>query len=234
MRSSAHRRDTSRSPSGRIVGDLPSELEVTFDQPETTRAFAALVRRHGYQARAGSRPTDVIVFIPPLTAEERRRFGVDSERGLVARLRKQAVEETNAHAREYVARRPGDPRAYRFRALSLEAARAHARKHLGAGATVEQSSSRSRDPGSRPPPSGVRLRQRRPAMHAGAALVRSVRAEGPHWERATIEDVDGMNRDARFAGFREIKGAYHAVWRVGSLYFAQPAVGRLHPSNFHS
>lgn len=91
-----------------------------------------------------------------------------------------------------------------------------------------------RDPGSRPPESGVRTRQRRPLMHGGDALVRSVRAEGPHWERATIDDVDGMNRDARFAGFREIKGDYHAVWRVGSLYFAQRAVGPLDPSRFHS
>ena len=120
----------------RTVGDV-SEIEVTYKYPETAAVFMEVLRGVGLNSRL-SGPTSVVVWVPPLTAEERRQFDARDEDELIKRLSAEAQSiSAQRRAREYVARRPGDNQRYRFRAPSLEVAREHARRHLGPSATAE-------------------------------------------------------------------------------------------------
>lgn len=87
-----------------------------------------------------------------------------------------------------------------------------------------------RDPGSSPPPSGVRPRARAPKIETGYALARGVRERSSDWEDVIVDQA--LNDDARFVGFRRIDDSLHAVWRVGPVLYAQTAIGARHPSLF--
>ena len=115
----------------------PAEIEVKFDRPETAAAFVAILRRHDFRARPGLGEADVVAFVPPLDVEEKRTFGVRDEIDLVELFSRQAIASTARSIQRYVARQPGDPARYRFRAHSLPEAREHARRYLGPGADAE-------------------------------------------------------------------------------------------------
>lgn len=117
-------------PKSRTIGRV-DEIEVKYDHPETAKILVELLRDLGFRSRPGRRGSDVIAFVPPLTAEERRIFNVRDEFELVKQLGERAAVIASKSAREYVAWLPGNSRPWRFRAHSLEAARAHARRHLG-------------------------------------------------------------------------------------------------------
>ena len=155
----------------RTVGDV-SEIEVTYKYPETAAVFMEVLRGVGLNSRL-SGPTSVVVWVPPLTAEERRQFDARDEDELIKRLSAEAQSiSAQRRAREYVARRPGDNQRYRFRAPSLEVAREHARRHLGPSATAEPvETDESRDPGTR----RTSKRAKRPSKRAKRPSVKRKR-----------------------------------------------------------
>lgn len=84
------------------MGQVPEMLKVSFPRPRAAAWFGQVMRHLGFQAHEEN-PTTIVVFVPPLTAEEQRAFGVRDEYALVDMISTRAIAETRTGT---AARRP--------------------------------------------------------------------------------------------------------------------------------